>query len=296
MYLLPYQNAAFYLAHEFGHQLGLVHQVDSSCYTKFHMSVMTNSHTASYERARWTICENNWINNNICQFECLFNKPDNYQPIKNKYSTLPGKRMNNNQQAKMIESNEQNIGEILSFTYMSSDLTSRCLYFGYYIGGLNSGEICFIQINYLFFFLEYKLSFSPMLPGSNCGNNSICYLDQCISMNNLDLSLLNIEYDTEILDLTTYCSSNGDSNVLKDSNHDPHHAIECINWENDFLCEKSRLCPKSDDSSIFGLYIKHVCCEKCSSKSNLDISAFNQARRKAKCSIIISICLIFFLL
>ncbi len=140
MYILPYQNAAFYLAHEFGHQLGLIHQVDSSCYTNSYMSVMTKSHTVSYEQARWTTCENDWINNNICQFECLFNKPENYRPIKNKYSTLPGKRMKNDQQAKMIESNEQSIGEVSSFTYMSSDLISRCLYFRYYIGGLNGGK------------------------------------------------------------------------------------------------------------------------------------------------------------
>jgi len=135
-----------------------------------------------------------------------------------------------------------------------------------------------------------------MLPGSECGDNSICYLDQCISMNNLDSSLLNIEYDTEILDLTTHCSSGGDSNVLKTSNHDRHHDIQCINWENDFLCEQSRSCPKSDDSSVTGLYIKHICCEKCSSKFTSDLSAFNQARRKAKCSIIISISWIFFVL
>jgi hypothetical protein len=149
MYILPYQNAAFYLAHEFGHQLGLVHQIDTSCFTKSYMSVMTKSHTASYEQARWSLCENDWINNHICQFECLFNKPDNYQSIKNKYLTLPGQRMNNDQQAKMIEPNDQGIGEVLSFTYMPSDLNSRCLYFRYYIGGSNGGKI-FVRINDLF--------------------------------------------------------------------------------------------------------------------------------------------------
>jgi hypothetical protein len=141
MYILPYQNAAFYLAHEFGHQLGLVHQEDSPCYTNSYMSVMTKSHTASYEQARWSKCENDWINKHICQFECLFNKPNNYQPIHNKYSTMPGKRMNNDQQAKMIEPNQQSIGEVSTFTYMPSDSTSRCLYFRYYIGGLNGGKV-----------------------------------------------------------------------------------------------------------------------------------------------------------
>lgn len=141
MYLLPYQNAAFYLAHEIGHQLGLVHQVDTSCATNAHMSVMTKSHTASFEQARWTTCENQWINSHICEFECLFNKPDNYQIIKNKYSTLPGERMTNDQQATMIEARPEAIGHFPQYTYMSSDIKSRCLYFRYYVGGANKGKI-----------------------------------------------------------------------------------------------------------------------------------------------------------
>ena len=154
MYVLPYQNAAFYLAHELGHQLGLNHQMDGACSTKSYMSVMTNSHTASYEKARWTKCENRWINDNICQFECLFNKPNNYQPIKKKFSTLPGKRMINDQQAKMIESHQNAIGEVSSFTFMPTNSTSRCLYFRYYIGGMNGGEILFIRKILIFFFRE----------------------------------------------------------------------------------------------------------------------------------------------
>ena len=134
MYILPYQNAAFYLAHELGHQLGLVHQVDTPCYTNAYMSVMTKSHTVSYEQARWTKCENDWVNSHICEFECLFNRPENYQLIKNKYSTLPGRKMSNDQQAKMIEPNQQVIGEVKSFTYMRSELASRCLYFQSYTG------------------------------------------------------------------------------------------------------------------------------------------------------------------
>ncbi|CAF2818352.1 unnamed protein product [Rotaria sp. Silwood2] len=251
MYVLPYQNAAFYLAHEFGHQLGLNHQVDTACFTTSYMSVMTKSHTASYEQARWTKCENNWINENICLFECLFNKPDNYQPIKNKYSTLPGKRMNNNQQAKMIEPNLQSLGEVSSFTFMPSDVASRCLYLRYYIGGSNG---------------EYKYAYSPMLPGSECGENLICYLDKCVSKNDIDPSLFNSDFDTEILYLNTHCSSGNNPKELAAHNHDLHHGIECIDWENDFLCEPSQRCPKVDDSSTLDLYIKHVCCAKCSPK------------------------------
>jgi len=145
MYILPYQNAAFYLAHEFGHQLGLVHQVDTSCYTSSYMSVMTRSHTVSYEQARWTKCENNWINSHICEFECLFNKPENYKLIKNKYSTLPGKQMSNDQQAKMIEPNEQFMGEMKAFTYMPTDSLSRCLYFRSYTGESNGGKLFFVN-------------------------------------------------------------------------------------------------------------------------------------------------------
>jgi hypothetical protein len=143
--------------------------------------------------------------------------------------------------------------------------------------------------------LENKFAFSPMLPGSDCGDNSICHLDQCVSMNDLDSSVLTTEFDSEILDLTKHCTSGGDSNALKVSNHDSHHAIQCLDWENDFLCEQSRSCPTSDDSSFLGLYTKHICCKKCSSKAVRSvISAFNQARRNENCSIIIFIFLVFY--
>jgi hypothetical protein len=115
-----------------------------------------------------------------------------------------------------------------------------------------------------------------MLPGSDCGDNSICYLDQCISRNNIDL---NIEYDINIRDLTEHCSSGGNLNTLKSSNHDPHDAVQCTNLENDFLCEQSQSCPKSNDLSISGLYIRHICCEKCSLEIHSIQSAFNQAKR-----------------
>ncbi|CAF1505143.1 unnamed protein product [Rotaria magnacalcarata] len=263
MYLIPYQNAAFYLAHEFGHQLGLVHQVDTPCYTNSYMSVMTKSHTVSYEQARWSQCENKWINNNICQFDCLFNKPDNYEPIKNKYATLPGQLMNNDQQAKMIEPNKNSLGEVSSFTFMPSDVSSRCLYFRYYIDE-SSGE--------------NKYAFSPMLPGSECGENSICYLDKCVSNSDLDSSVLIKDYDIEILNLHTHCTSGHKPEDLTASNHDPHNRIQCIDWENDFLCQKSQKCPKDDASSTVDLYRKHICCATCSKDINSVVDTFNRAR------------------
>ncbi|CAF3675070.1 unnamed protein product [Adineta steineri] len=255
---IPYQNAGFYLAHEIGHQLGLIHQVDTTCYTTSYMTVMTRTHTASYEQARWSKCENNWINNHICEFGCLFNKPINYQPIKNKYSTMPGKRMNNDQQARMIEPNEHAMGEVVTNTYMPTNVTTRCLYFRYFIEGSNSS--------------------SPMLPGSQCDINSVCYEDQCVSLDNLDSSLTNIEYDNKILDLTTHCTSNNNPEDLKASNHDPHTDIKCINWENDYLCHPSEACPQTDDSSTRGLYIRHVCCAKCSSTPHTISTILNRAR------------------
>lgn len=138
--MVPHQNAAFYLAHEFGHQLGLKHQVDGPCFTESQMSVMTVAHTASYERARWSSCENKWINEKICSFECLFNQPANYRPIKNKFSTLPGQTMRNEQQAKMIDMNPNGLGEASDITYRESQTTSRCLYFQYYVDPSQSSE------------------------------------------------------------------------------------------------------------------------------------------------------------
>lgn len=112
-----------------GHQLGLPHQVNTSCYTTSIMSVMTLSHTTSYERARWTSCENDRINQLICNYDCLFNKPDGYEINKNKYSTLPGQQMTNNQQAKIISANPSAFGENMEFLHKESDYGSRCLYF-----------------------------------------------------------------------------------------------------------------------------------------------------------------------
>jgi hypothetical protein len=128
-----------------------------------------------------------------------------------------------------------------------------------------------------------------MLPGSECGLNSICYLDQCVSINDLDPSVLNIEYETEILDLSTHCTSGHGPSDLTASNHDPRNEVKCINWETDFLCEQSQKCPKSDDSSVRGLYTRHICCEKCAPKSHSVIAAFSRARINGRSSLFISI-------
>ena len=45
MYIVPNQNAAFYLAHEFGHQLGLDHQSKGPVLHRFlHVSDDGSSH------------------------------------------------------------------------------------------------------------------------------------------------------------------------------------------------------------------------------------------------------------
>jgi hypothetical protein len=142
--------------------------------------------------------------------------------------------------------------------------------------------------------LAFKTAFTPMLPGSSCGDNSICYLDKCVSITELDSSILNPEYELDILDLNKHCTSGGDPNELKSSNHDPHQTVQCINWENDFLCETSRTCPQNDDSSVGGLYIKHLCCEKCSPKSSSILSAFNYARINEESSKILLSFMLFF--
>jgi len=35
-----------------------------------------------------------------------------------------------------------------------------------------------------------KFEFTPMLPGSTCGPDSICYRDQCVSKSTLDPAVL----------------------------------------------------------------------------------------------------------
>lgn len=134
MYLVPQQNAAFYLAHELGHQFGLAHDDETACRTTARMTVMTRSHTASYEQARWSTCENEWINEKICQFSCVFNKPEHYRPIINKVATKPGQRMSNNQQARMIEHKQNAFGEEPAYSHMPTTMDSRCLYFQHFTG------------------------------------------------------------------------------------------------------------------------------------------------------------------
>lgn len=132
-----------------------------------------------------------------------------------------------------------------------------------------------------------------MLPGSECGEKSICHLDKCVLKSDIE-SHLKTEYITETLDLTKHCTSDGDVNVLKDSNTDRRESIQCIDWEDDVLCESSQSCPDSNDNSVLGLYIKHVCCKKCSSSlPTAAFAAFNQSRKNRICSIIISISLFF---
>ncbi|CAF0754543.1 unnamed protein product [Didymodactylos carnosus] len=129
MYLAPYQNAGMYLAHEIGHQLGLKHQINTTCFTDAHMSVMTNTHMNSYNLARWTECENNIINENICKYSCLFNQPNGYRPLKNKDVLRPGERISNHQQCKMIEKNKNSyVGENSAWFYGSSSDESSCLH------------------------------------------------------------------------------------------------------------------------------------------------------------------------
>ncbi|CAF0793537.1 unnamed protein product [Adineta ricciae] len=273
MYLLPYQNAAFYLAHEIGHQLGLPHQVDTPCRTNYYMSVMTKAHTASFEQARWTKCENDMINSNICEFECLFNQPSGYQIVKNKFATKPGARMSNNQQAKMMEPNPNALGEVSAATFLPSESPSRCLYLRSSTGQPNGG---------------YMISYSPMLPASVCGADSICHRDRCVPTKQLDPSLEQIEYETDILDLSKHCSVGNDQNALKASNTDPSTPVECINWENDVLCHESQQCPAKDDLSTGALYINHVCCQKCTSEFKQILGAFSHAEltRKYSCSVL----------
>ena len=172
-----------------GHQLGLVHQVNTSCFTDSMMSVLTLSHTTSYERARWTRCDNDWINKKICDFPCLFNKPDDYKINKNKYSTLPGQEMTNDQQAKIITANQQAMGENADYLYSESTVGSRCLYFQTKDKDSQSNRMRrtkkMIQLS-----IVVKFEFTPMLSGSTCGPDSICYRDQCVSKSTLDPAVL----------------------------------------------------------------------------------------------------------
>ena len=132
------------------------------------------------------------------------------------------------------------------------------------------------------------ISYSPLLPASDCGTDSICHRDQCVSTKHLNPSSEQIEYETDILDLSKLCNVGNIQNALKASNTDPRAPVECINWEDDVLCHESQQCPKKDDSSAGALYINHVCCQKCTTEFNQMSRAFNHAkfRRKYSCSVL----------
>lgn len=121
-----------------------------------------------------------------------------------------------------------------------------------------------------------------MLPGSQCDNESICYHDRCVATKDLDSSAFAIAYETDILDLAAHCSVSKDREALQASNTDPHAKTECINWEDDFLCESSRKCPAAADRSIIALYINHVCCAKCVSNPLRSLSMFSRVATNSR--------------
>ena len=139
--IFPRQTAAFDLAHAVGHQLGLLHQNDTNCRTNHLMSAMTETYPPSFENAVWTKCENDRINNFICDFPCLFNKPFYHKPIKNKYSKLPGQKVSNDQQAKLLKIGSTMYQEMTSYRYRPTNLSSRCLHFQYDKDESDTGEI-----------------------------------------------------------------------------------------------------------------------------------------------------------
>lgn len=122
-----------------------------------------------------------------------------------------------------------------------------------------------------------------MLPGSDCGDDSVCHVDKCVPKSELDSSILTPQYVDDYLDLTKHCKAAGTPNELKASNKDPREEIKCVDWENDFLCEPSATCPDHKDEGYFGLHIRHACCAKCSKKPSIAVAAFsNHARQNSK--------------
>lgn len=116
-----------------------------------------------------------------------------------------------------------------------------------------------------------------MLPASDCGEDSICYLDDCVPKIQLDPQLLQIEYDTNVQDLTEHCSSGGQPSALTESNNEPRQPLRCVDWEDDFLCHPDRQCPPSGKTDAGSLYMKHVCCAKCASNQEAVIAIFSSA-------------------
>lgn len=102
-----------------------------------------------------------------------------------------------------------------------------------------------------------------MLPGTECDQNSMCFRDQCVASNEIDSKHLSLEKVQETSDLNSYCQTDNDINVLKDSNTEKTSAIECKNWEQTVYCTNDYPCPDKNKEDTGSLYINHVCCKKC---------------------------------
>jgi hypothetical protein len=125
---------------------------------------------------------------------------------------------------------------------------------------------------------ENRYILTPMLPGSDCGYNEICYRDQCVTIDASQSYVFNGDTEANGLDLTAYCSSDRDRPILSTNQRDTQMRKVCVNWEDDFLCHPSRSCPNEDDTSIGALYIKHMCCRKCSPNADEVSQIFSRTR------------------
>ena len=103
-----------------------------------------------------------------------------------------------------------------------------------------------------------------MLPGSSCGDDSICFSDECVPKSKIDPMFLKQTHDEETLDLSDYCSSGKGPIALSESNQDLKMPLQCIDWENDVLCKDEIPCPSEEQEDHQALYMNHVCCKKCS--------------------------------
>lgn len=120
-----------------------------------------------------------------------------------------------------------------------------------------------------------------MLPGSTCGENMVCHKDKCVQKSEVDSLISNVEYETNTLDLTNFCKAPGTPSELTASNKDPKTAVQCVNWEDDFMCKPSSECPAGDDEEFVGLYVRHICCAKCSNDPGAVSAMFGDARRNS---------------
>lgn len=119
-----------------------------------------------------------------------------------------------------------------------------------------------------------------MLPGSTCGpGDSICYMDKCSPKSEIDPEALQIDYDDNVLNLKSQCSSEPATiaTALSESNDDPRQPMTCDDWEDDFLCVSKRECPDSGQKGVAALYMNHVCCGKCTTNFDKVIAVFGHA-------------------